>query len=80
MEILSPSTRSRDLRLKKAVYERTGVAEYWTIDANREVVDVFRATAGVFSDAIRFDRTASLTTPLLHGLTLPLEKLFAPAL
>ena len=58
-------TRSRDLRLTKPVYERTGVSEYWTIDPEREVVDVFRATvAGTFSDAIRFDRTASLTTPL----------------
>jgi Uma2 family endonuclease len=29
IEILSPSTRRRDLGIKRAIYERCGVAEYW---------------------------------------------------
>ena len=32
VEVLSPSSRSHDLVKKKAVYERTGVKEYWAID------------------------------------------------
>jgi Uma2 family endonuclease len=32
VEILSPSTRARDLTVKRAVYERGGVAAYWIID------------------------------------------------
>ena len=78
VEILSPSTRSRDKRLKRDVYERTGVAEYWMIDPDHDVVDVYRRTvAGAFNDPIRLDRTRSLTTPLLPDLVLSLEKVFA---
>jgi len=78
VEILSPSSRSRDTRLKRDVYERTGVAEYWVVDPDRDVVDVYRRAAnGAFSDPVRFARTGSLTTPLLPDLRLSLDKVFA---
>ncbi|MDT0351541.1 Uma2 family endonuclease [Pseudonocardia charpentierae] len=32
VEVLSPSTRLKDLNLKKAHYERIGVASYWILD------------------------------------------------
>lgn len=32
IEILSPATAQYDLHEKKAVYERSGVREYWTVD------------------------------------------------
>lgn len=32
IEILSPSTRRRDLTTKKSVYEEAGVKEYWLVD------------------------------------------------
>jgi Uma2 family endonuclease len=34
VEVLSPSTRLKDLNLKKAHYERIGVASYWILDPN----------------------------------------------
>jgi Uma2 family endonuclease len=78
VEILSPSTRSRDKRLKREVYERTGVGEYWVIDPDHDVVDVYRRTVGgAFNDPIRLERTGSLTTPFLPHLVLSLEKVFA---
>ena len=33
VEVLSPSTATRDRGEKKAIYERNGVAEYWIVDA-----------------------------------------------
>ncbi|MDP9364598.1 MAG: Uma2 family endonuclease [Chloroflexota bacterium] len=45
VEILSPSTRRRDLGSKKALYERFGVPEYWTVDLRRHVL-----TACVLAD------------------------------
>jgi len=78
VEILSPSTRSRDTQLKRDVYQRTGVAEYWVIDPEHDVVDVYRRTgAGAFNDPIRLERTGSLTTPLLPGLQLSLDAVLA---
>ena len=38
VEILSPSTRDRDLQLKKQLYEQNGVAEYWIVDADNQNV------------------------------------------
>ena len=32
IEILSPSTRRRDLTIKKGLYEEAGVKEYWLVD------------------------------------------------
>lgn len=40
-EILSPSTRSRDCLLKLNKYQAAGVREYWIVDPDRELVQVF---------------------------------------
>lgn len=39
-EILSPSTRQRDLRTKVVKYEEMGVKEYWIIDPKVKIVTV----------------------------------------
>lgn len=41
VEILSDSTRSRDLLLKTYKYKNAGVKEYWIIDPRRQVVLVY---------------------------------------
>ena len=38
IEILSPSTRHRDLGIKKKKYQDGGVREYWTVDLEKECV------------------------------------------
>jgi len=50
VEILSPSTRSRDLRTKRGIYERSGVSEYWVIDTERRTVRAFRRVHGGFAE------------------------------
>ena len=76
VEILSPSTASRDKRLKRDVYERTGVDEYWVVDPDRDVVDVYRRSGTVFADPVQLGREQILTTPLLPSLEIPLAKVF----
>ncbi len=41
IEVISPSSRSRDCLLKLRKYEQAGVREYWVIDPEREVVTVY---------------------------------------
>jgi len=41
IEILSPSSRIRDLNAKHALYARAGVREYWVIDIDSSSVQVF---------------------------------------
>lgn len=42
IEISSPSTRSRDCFLKLRKYEAAGVREYWIVEPERTMVDVYR--------------------------------------
>ena len=77
VEILSPSTRARDMRLKRDVYARTGVLEYWVIDPDGDTVTVHgvaSSSPSTFAAPVRYDRLATLTTSLLPGLSLPLER------
>lgn len=79
VEVLSPGTRKRDETLKKKLYEREGVREYWTIDPDVEIVRIYRATAGRYAETIelRLERDEVITTPLLPDFALPLRTVFA---
>jgi Uma2 family endonuclease len=79
VEILSPSTKRRDQRLKRDLYERVGVREYRLVDPVANVVIVFRRGKRGFGgpqDYSALER-ATLATPLLPKLRVPLAKLFA---
>lgn len=45
VEVLSPSTRRRDVMQKRNFYRRIGVGEYWIIDPERETVRIARPNA-----------------------------------
>ena len=77
IEVLSPSTKSRDRRLKRDLYERVGVREYWVVDPEHDLVEIYRSTAGAFQPAVRVARPDMLTTPLLPNLELPLDRVLA---
>ena len=41
LEILSPSTRSKDMLLKLYKYQNAGVKEYWIVDPDHETILVY---------------------------------------
>ena len=47
-EIFSRSTMKRDIGIKREIYERNGVKEYWMIDPWRETVEVYLLRDGKF--------------------------------
>lgn len=79
IEVSSPSTRRTDLVIKRELYERYGVPEYWYVDLDLEAVSVYRLTDGAYGDPLIFKRGETLTTPLLPGFALPIDKLFGSA-
>ncbi|MBO4395057.1 MAG: Uma2 family endonuclease [Eubacterium sp.] len=42
VEVLSPSTKKRDLVVKKKIYQSAGVREYWIVDPEARYVFVYR--------------------------------------
>jgi Uma2 family endonuclease len=81
VEILSPGTRSRDETLKRRLYARTGVREYWIVDPDRRTIAVCRQTApGQLERAGELTAAAGdvLASPLLPGLSPPLAVVFEP--
>ena len=79
IEILSPSTRKRDLTLKRQLFDREGVREYWIVDPDRNSVAVHRrANDGAFPLAATLEAKHGemLTSPLLPGWELSLLRLF----
>src|SRR5262245_56020170 len=78
IEIGSPGTRRRDETIKRRLYERSAVSEYWVVDPDIDVVRIYRRTGEGFARAIELSREAGdvLTTDLLPGLSLPLARIF----
>lgn len=78
VEIGSPSTRQRDETIKRRLYERMGVSEYWFVDPELDVVRVYLRGGEQFARPQELSREAgdTLTTPLLAGLSLPLDRIF----
>jgi Uma2 family endonuclease len=42
IEILSPSTAARDRGAKRRIYQRAGVAQYWIVDPDSQLVERWR--------------------------------------
>jgi Uma2 family endonuclease len=78
VEIASPGTRRRDETLKRRLYERDGVTEYWVVDGDVDRIRIYRRGGDVFGRPLELTREAGdvLTSPLFPGLTLPLERIF----
>jgi len=78
VEIASRGTRKRDETIKRRLYERSGVSEYWVVDPEVDVVRVYRRGPSGFGRPVELSREADdvLTTPLLPGLDLPLSRIF----
>jgi Uma2 family endonuclease len=77
VEILSKSTAERDEGIKLALYERHDVREYWVIDPERAVVRVYRRRTDrlvLVEEVGGADEV--LTSLLLPGMALPLQKIF----
>jgi Uma2 family endonuclease len=80
VEILSPGTRRRDETLKRQLYARAGVLEYWMVDPERETITVCRQTTpGLLETAAELTAAAGdvLTSPLLPGFSAGLNAIFA---
>jgi Uma2 family endonuclease len=78
VEIGSPGTRKRDETIKRRLYERSAVVEYWIVDPDIDVIRVCRRNGERFARAVELSSEAGdvLTTALFPGLEIPLSRVF----
>ena len=75
VEILSPGTSKRDLGIKKKLYAKKGVREYWIVDPERETVDVFKLKGREF-EGKRYGAQDCLSCSVIKNLTIEAKEIF----
>lgn len=79
IEILSPSTASKDHITKKRLYETAGVKEYWLVSPGDRILTLYRRTArNGFGPAQIFGDTDIVPVSLFPGLEVEMKTLFPP--
>ena len=77
VEILSPSTAAKDLKVKRALYEKHGVKEYWLIHPTDQVVMSYQlGEDGQYGKAQIFDREDMLQSVQFEELKIQLSSVF----
>ena len=78
IEIASKGTRKRDETVKRRLYERVGVSEYWVVDPEIDAIRLYTRANDRFGRPLELSRESGdvLTTPLLPGLDVPLARVF----
>jgi len=75
VEILSPSTAYYDLRVKKKVYERAGVREYWIVDPMERSLEIYTNSEEGFKLTSRVMEKGNVFSKVLD-IDLDLEEVF----
>jgi Uma2 family endonuclease len=78
IEILSPGkeNRDRDLLVKRQLYAKYGVAEYWIVDSENRLVQVYRLQNQRLENIATRRNGEEVTTPLLPDFQLPVSTIF----
>lgn len=78
IEIISETTRRTDEIIKRKLYERYGVGEYWIVDPELETMKIYRMTPDGYGRTAELSCEAgdAIHTPLLPELSIPLVDLF----
>ena len=75
VEILSPPTAYYDLIVKKEVYERVGVKEYWLLDSNRKTFEIYKNTEEGFKLTSQAKEKGKVLSEILE-LEIDLKEIF----
>jgi Uma2 family endonuclease len=73
VEIISPSSLENDRVLKKSIYQRMGVAEYWIVDPFEHTVDQLVLVNGVYKSRPHTDQ---LCPVFVNGVVIELDKVW----
>lgn len=73
VEVLSPSSASRDQIEKRRIYERHGVLEYWLVHPTDRILTVYRLQNGEYGKPDIFKLEGSTVVAVVPGLSIDWE-------
>jgi Uma2 family endonuclease len=75
-EVLSPSTRSRDMVLKRSLYAEAGVGHLWFIDPDVRTLEAFALEGGRWVLIAALEGEADVSVPPFDAITFDLAALW----
>ena len=76
VEILSPSSRRRDMIIKSALYAKYGVQEYWIVDPDDMSITVLQLKGSAYVIAFEVTEDIPFNSSVLPGLELEFNQIF----
>ncbi len=78
IEVVSPGAenRRRDLLVKRQLYGKYGVLEYWVVDSENRLVEVYRLQEDRLASVATLRNSDEITTPLLPEFRLSVNTIF----
>ena len=78
LEVLSRSEkdRDRDRKTKLKLYSKEGVLEYWIVDGEHRLIEVYRRDNAILVKVMTLYAADTLSSPLLPGFELKLSSIF----
>lgn len=77
VEIISPKTGYRDREIKRKLYFKYGVKEFWIVDPAKQTIEVLTLTKNGYKTEKLYPADAVLYSPLLKGLEIDLNLVFS---
>ena len=75
VEVLSPSTTVRDFNVKRDIYQRYGVREYWIVSIPDGVIYQFKLVGGIYEDTTVTG--GRIESSAIEGFGFEISELFA---
>ena len=77
IEILSPATAPKDMKIKLPLYEKHGVKEYWVVQPIDNIILVFKLGKNKkYGKPEVYTEEDKIKTAILDGLEIELDKIF----
>ncbi len=75
IEIISEASREKDLEVKRKIYARFGVREYWTVDPRALTIEVLAWNEDGYLSVGKYRRAERVSSPLLPQLDLSVSQI-----
>lgn len=77
VEILSPHTAAKDMKIKRPLYERVGIKEYWLVDPVNKVVQIYKLEGhGKYGQPAIYNDQDQVKVTLFPDLVIDLTMIF----